>query len=283
MKTRDVNIDGVKFTLTELDSYGYSIGIRKWRDKIDTNHFIIKTVHRTFDKYYYYFPHTPIVIGEVSNIGRFSRKSNLRILDMPIKMPGNSDYRIPHELDQFDELIAKMVAFEHAINPYVNDYYAYLTVDQGNVPANTYQRKSGCHVYGFQGARLFQKRPVNRSYIAYDEIPPVFYPQNFRTSHLHEKTDNFFLSFDEQADDTAAITFDPYQILLMNAYTVHRSDKINYDTYRTFVRLSYDTMMFDRFGNTHNPMFHYEWPMITRDAHKGLKHRPLPKYNPDAY
>lgn len=284
MNRREVeNIDGEKFTLTTLGNYGHSIGVRQWREKFDSNHFIIKTVHRTFDKYFFYFPHTPIVIDNVDNTSKFTRHSDLRVLDMPIKLPGNSDYRVPSELGQFDEVIAKMVSFEHAINPNVDKYFAYLTIDQGGVPANTCQRNPGCHVDGFQGARIVPKRPINRSYIAYDCISPIFYPQEFRTGHLNESTDNFFSSFDEQADETAAITFDPYQIILMNAFTVHKSGKEKIPMYRTFVRLSYDTIIFDRFGNTHNPMFHYDWPMVTRGTHKHLKHRPLPKFNKDAY
>jgi hypothetical protein len=277
MKQRDVNINGHNFTLTTLDQGGCGIGIRYWREKIDENHFIIKTVHRSFDKALHYFPHTPIVIGEVISATKFSRKNNIRVLDMPIKFPDLPDYRLPKELEQFDEVIAKMISYEHKINPHVNQYYAYLTVDQMEVPKDTYHRRPGCHTDGFQGARVKYKLPVSRTYISYDRSSPIFYPQGFKTDHLDEATDNFFLSFDEQADETAAITFDPYQILVMGAYTVHKSEKVNYDMYRTFVRLHYDTQVFNRFGNTHNPLFSYNWQMVTSDVLDKLKHKPLPQ------
>jgi hypothetical protein len=217
------------------------------------------------------------VIGEATVISKFSRRSDLRVLDMPIKFPYQADYRLPQELDQFDEVLAKMISYEHRINPSVNQYFAYLTVDQMSVAEGNYQRVPGLHCDGFQGARVYDKKPCSRSYIVYDLTPPIFYPQSFNTNHLNEKTDNFFLSFDEQADEEAAITFDPYQILLMNAYTVHAASKAEHNQYRTFVRLSYDTQIYNRLGNTHNPMFNYKWPMVSSDVLGKLKHKPLPK------
>lgn len=281
MKTVEVN--DIKFELTELNSYGFGIGVRRWRDEYDKRHFIIKTVHGLFDKKMYEFQHTPIVISDVFNTEKFSRRSNLRVLDMPIKFPGSSEYRLPKELNQFDEAIAKIVSFEHTINPHIDQYYAYLTIDQGDIAVNTFQRRPGMHVDGFQGARVKNKRPINRSYIIYDNTPTVFYPQSFRTDYLNEETDNFFEAFDEQADEESAITFDPYSIILMNAYTVHRANKVYTPVYRTFLRVSFDTLMFDRFGNTHNPMFHYGWSMVSRNTQKDLKFKPLPNHNKDAF
>lgn len=278
MRSKDITINGDKFTLTELGNYGFSIGIRQWKEKFDKNHFIIKTVHSKFDKDNFSFPHTPLYVSEISNTTKFSRQNNIKVLDMPIKFPGSSDYSLPKELAQFDEAISKIVAFEHNINPYVNQYYAYLTIDQEYLPSYSYQRKSGCHTDGFQGASVKNKRPINRSYIIYDQIPTVFYPQKFIASHLDEKVDNFFLSFDSQADRSLAITFDPYSIILMNAYTVHRSALASYSTYRTFLRVSYDTMMYNRLGNTHNPMFDYKWDMIIKSVPQHLRFRPLPNF-----
>lgn len=283
MNRRDIEHNGVRFTLTELGNYGYSIGVRKWREAYDKNHFIVKTVTRPFNKSYYSFAHTPIVIADIYDTNKFSRREDIRVLDMPIKFPGSNDYRIPRELGQFDETIAKIVSFEHEINPEVKNYFAYLTVDQGGILPKTYPRRSGLHVDGLQGARILRKRPVNRSYIVYDHIPTVFYAQSFKTEHLDEALHNFFLSFEEQADITSEITFDPYQILCMNAYTVHRSDITMYPIYRTFLRVSYDLGIYDRFGNTHNPQFSYNWNMVTRDTPKHLTFKPLKKHHPDAY
>lgn len=279
---KDIRICEKKFTITELNEYGFSVGVRKWRKPIDKDHFIIKTVHSAFDTNNFGVAHTPIVVDEIGDRKKFSKISHffegkgVRVLDCPIKFPGSSEYRIPKELGQFDEVIAKAVAFEHAINPHVvQQYYAYVTVDQGYVKANEYQRTPGCHVDGFQGARISPKRPINRSYIAYDRVPTVFYPQSFKTAHLDMRRHNFFESFDEQADPTAGVVYDRYSLLVMNSYTVHRSSSVEYPVFRTFFRLSFDVNMFDRYGNTHNPLFEYRWPMVTRDTQNHLYHKLL--------
>jgi len=281
MRCKTVEINGETFTLTELGAYGFSVGVRQWRREYDKNHFIVKTVGLPFQKNLFYFPHTPIVIDDIYAY-KFSRHSDIRVLDMPIKFAGSNDYKLPKELNQFDEVIAKAISFEHEINPGVKDYYAYLTIDQGNVPAGKHQRKPGCHVNGFQGARHRVKRPVCRSYLAYDRIPPVFYPQYFATYHLNEDLHNFFLSFEEQSDPIAAVTYDPYQIICTTAYTVHKSDTADTPLYRTFFRLTYDTIIYDRIGNTHNPLYHYKWPMVAREGRRLLGHKPMPKFHPDA-
>lgn len=283
MSRRDISINGTKFTINEIGNYGFGIGVHLWRNKFDENHFIIKTVHSVFNKKMYSYPHIPMVVDDIIDTVKFSCLNDLRVLDMPIKFPGNNDYRIPKELVQFEEVIAKIASFEHTINPRAKDYFAYLTIDQSNVLDGEYQRKPGCHVDGFQGARIENKKPINRSYIVFDAISPSFYTQKFETEHLNDETDNFFLSFDEQAQDKYEVQYDPYQIILMNAYTVHKANRAPKSMNRTFFRLSYDTSIFDRYGNTKNKLFDYYWNMKLRNVQKHLRHNPLPKHHPNAY
>lgn len=282
MQRKDIIIDDKTFTLTTLNKYGFSVNARQWKNRYDKNHFIVKTVHSIFNKSLFSFSHTPLYVDQISNMKKFSSLNNLRVLDMPIKFPFSSDYRIPKELIQFDEAIAKCASFEAEINPNIEKYYAYLTIDQGRVFPNQFQRTAGCHTDGFQCADD-NKNPIGRSYIIHDCIPTVFYPQSFRTDYLNEAEDNFFLAFDDQAIKEAEITFDNYSIVLMNAYTVHRSATTNYPKNRTFFRLTFDTIKFNRFGNTHNPMFEYDWKMKISTRLKNLKHKQLPKYDENAY
>lgn len=254
-----------------VDNNYYSIAPNRFRYPVDKNHVIVKSVGQIFDKKNFSTMHLPMVLGNV-NQQRFSKREDIRILDMPIKMIG-SDYRIPSSLRRFRKVLQKMINFEHEINRDVDQYYAYLTIDQSFAFTGTTHRNSGCHVDGFQGSRIVNKLPINRSYIVYDQLPTVFYRQGFESSHLDEKTDNFFLSFDDQAVESKRVTFDPYQILLMHAYTVHRSEVASHHMYRTFFRLSFDTLQFDRLGNTHNPFFDYQWNMVTRDTQKSLRHK----------
>jgi hypothetical protein len=276
MKRRDVNIYGDRFTLTDLQPYGFSVGVRQWKQPLPKDHFILKTVGVDFDKALFAFPHTPILIDDVSNRDKFSRQSDLRVLDCPIKFRGSPEYNIPKELMQFDEVLSKCISYEHAINPNVLEYYAYITVDQGVIEAGKSQRNAGCQCDGFQGASVGKhKRPVSRTYIAYDCASPLFYGQPFQTAHLDEARHDFYSSFDEQSDKTLEMLFPIYSILLTGAYTVHKETPMEATGYRTFFRLHYDTRIFDRLGNTHNPLFNYAWPCVTRNIRKGLIHKRL--------
>lgn|ERR1019366_8170985 len=266
-------IDGIQFDIPRLGNYGYAVGARPWKGKYDKEHFIIKTVGETFDENVLMFAHTPLVIDEVFDQPKFSNpfeKVGIRVLDMPVKFSQSNDCRVPRELNQFDEVISKILSFERHINPNIDLYYAYLTVDQCHISAGKTQRRPGCHINGLQTGPY--RRPVSRSYVVYDKMPPIFYAQSFDTSYLDEEEDNYFLSFDDQANEEFAITFDPYNILLTNAYTVHRSDIAAASCFRTFLRLTFDLYKYDRLGNTKNPQFNYKWDMVKKTKQGKLKH-----------
>lgn len=279
-RAETIIVNGQTFYIPELSSNGFSVSPRNWRKPIDKKHFIIQTVCQSFDKGEFAFPHIPIVVDDIIN-KKFSNQNNIRVLDCPIKFAGNSEFCIPYELRQFDEVIVKAISYEYTINPDFNNYYAYITIDQGNVTAGEYQRNPGCHIDGLQPARLKQKKPINRSYIAYDCVPPTFFAQSFKMDHLDEAEDDFFFAIDDQVEESGALFFDPMQIILTNAYSVHRSERSDADQYRTFFRLTFSVMKFDRYGNTHNPMFDYKWDMISRDTRNHLKKGRL--YHPNAF
>lgn len=280
---QDLKIGSQSFTITDLGEKFFSVIPREWPKKIDKNHFIIKTVNTVFNKKNFAHPHIPILIDSLDEKKRFSNHNDIRVLDCPIKFPGSSDYRVPQELIQFEEAICKIVSYEHSINTNTKDYYAYITIDQKPLKAFSFHRTPGCHVDGFQGAKFVDKKYVARSYIAYNTLPTKFFAQSFRTDYLSERTDNFFLAFDDQAEDESIVKFDPFNIILMNAYTVHMSDLSFLPTKRTFLRITFDTVKYDRLGNTKNNCFDYRWSMSYRNTLEKLRHKKLPDYEIDAF
>ena len=84
-----------------------------------------------------------------------------RTLDLPIKFPG-SGFLVPRSSRSWSWLIERVADLEAAINPRLYDeFYCYMTVDQGVVPGGSLQREAPCHVDGFQGARWQPKPPVS--------------------------------------------------------------------------------------------------------------------------
>lgn len=271
---------GIQFQVTKLESKRYfePKPHAKLSPTYDPQSQFAKDLDTTWSLQKFKFKRDPQFIAPIAMKDVFSRPNGLRILDLPIKMKGSNEYRVPEELAQFAEVIQKVIDHEHAMmsEEKLEKYYAYVTIDQGWVDPGTTQRKPGCHVDGFQGSRIHDKTSINHSYVVSDSTPTVFYSQSFDFDHLSDETHDFFKEMDRLADDSFAIRPEPYQVALMDAYTVHRADVVSQAGYRTFLRISYDVKEFDRLGNTVNPHFDYEWNMVARDVHSTLtEYKPL--------
>lgn len=214
----------------------------------------------------------PKILFSLNNeeISSYTNGGDIRVLDMPIKFP-NSDYRIPEELVSIIPLIKKIATNEHSINPKIDDYYCYLTLDRRLVKAGNTTRKAGIHVDGFQGARLGEKLPVDHSYLLANVLPTLFYEQAFKVNNNWDKMcHNYFEGFAQQKVDGSVRTYPNNSVLLVDAYCLHEAPMVLEDTYRTFLRMSYTVREFDRLGNAHNGMFEYEWEMFPRDIQSTL-------------
>ena len=203
-----------------------------------------------------------------------------RVMDMPIKFP-YSDYKIPNELEGFLPTIKEIADLEETINPQVDDYFCYLTLDTRDVNPNALQRESPCHVDGMQTSRQ-DPTLVNHSYLVSSSVPTTFYKQPFMVDMLDLDKHNLFWELNRQVAMTNshyAKTHRPFELLLMDAYTVHRGSEVegNEPIPRNWLRMSYEVRKFDREGNTHNPMFEYDWKMEPRE----IKDWNLSAYDPN--
>lgn len=211
-------------------------------------------------------------IGSVLGREKYSNRSNtpIRCLDMPIKMAGSNDYRIPFELIQFREALSEIIAWENSHNSAVKDFYAYITVDQSTLGDKKYHREPGLHVDGYQGARINPKTWCDRSYIVNDCDCPVFWNQAFESVEtLDDSKKNIFYEFDRTGHYSAKIKTVPYDIYFMDSYTVHSAEPA-LSQKRTFLRLTFSVKQFDRLGNSHNNCFDYKWEMFERDVASSL-------------
>lgn len=215
-------------------------------------------------------PRIPVSLGVLTpeEQAEFSKPRATRTLDMPIKFPG-SQFRIPKSLEQFKSVIERVAHFEAAINPdCFDEYYCYLSIDQGMVAPDTLQREAPCHVDGFQGARWSPKVRLNHTYVVSDAIPTTYYPQAFDLSHLDETKHNFFWEMNKIVADSNSVHAwkpEPFELNMIDAYTVHRGSEAEEMTFRTWIRLSFEVRQFDRLGNAKNPLFSYDWDMVPRD------------------
>lgn len=242
---------------------------------------ILQTLNTVWDVRNFLTPRRPVSLGVLPpDIHSVFAPGMPRTLDMPIKFPG-SDFRLPMEFVQLSPLVQQIADYEAAVNSDCYDeYYCYLTVDQGQVAAGKLQREAPCHVDGFQGARWNPKVRCNHTYTVSDKLPTIYYVQPFHLEQLDEAKHNFFWEMNRQVAQTnSAYAWqpDPYELTLMDCYTVHRGGEAPEPMFRTFLRFSFEVRIFDRLGNAHNPMFRYNWPMVPRDI-EGLN---LTAFDPD--
>lgn len=233
---------------------------------------IIQKLNSIWDLENFKVSRCPVSVGFIPEGKRarmFSSENVVpRTLDMPIKFPG-SEFRIPRVFSQFVPLIQQVADYELLINRQCYDeYYCYMTVDGGYVNPGDLQREASCHVDGFQGPRWNPKVRCNHTYTVSNVLPTVFYVQPFNFDELDDSKHNFFFEMNhqvQQTDSASAWQSQPFEITLMDCYTVHRGSEATERVFRYFIRLSFEVRIFDRLGNAHNPLFAYDWPMVERD------------------
>jgi len=265
---------GKHFTVPEHDCAGFEIFPDRKHLPADVvvpaESHVIKDLNTIWDINKFLIPRKPVTVCHLNKkqLKEFSTPGVARTLDMPIKFPG-SPFRIPNSLKQFRHVIEIVAAYESLVNKDCYDeYYCYLTVDQGFVEPGNLQREAPCHVDGFQGARWNPKTKINHTYVIADCVPTTYYVQPFDLRHLDEAVHNFFWEMNNIVAKTkSAHAWQPEagELSLMDAYCVHRGTEAQVRTFRTWVRLSFEVRIFDRLGNAHNPLFQYDWPMVKRD------------------
>lgn len=263
--------DEIVFEVPQMSIIGFTLKAKNVEvpEKI-RNHVSVRSIDKVWNLSEFSKSRFPPVIGSVSAKAEFSKQRGVRVLDMPIKLPG-TEVKLPKELEQFREVIQKVIDFEVSVNPNFDQYNAYITIDQGVVKTGMSQRRPGLHVDGFQGNERPTKSEIDHSYIVTDSVPTVFYDQPFHVKHLDPGKHNFFKEFDRQAAESSARSIDPFQIYLIDSYAVHRASIAETDTQRTFFRITFSKEIYDREGLTDNPLLEYNWqrkpkpfPALTR-------------------
>lgn len=245
-------------------------------DKIKQHSNIFKNLNTVFDPVKYnYTGVLPVSIGIIEDKKTFSQfPLRAQPQNVPIKFPF-SHYKIPEEVSQFTEIVQKVANFWHSVNPDYSDYYyCYLSVAQSCVPPGCYQRRGHIHSDGFQSYWL--KYPIFSDFvfIASDIAQTEFFTDGFDTSRLDPSRDNYFQYFTKNiADKKSKKCRNAYEIVAMDAYTLHKSICNNTKSYipRTFVRLMYSVIRWDSISNSVNPMFSYYWPRYKRSLLNNLK------------
>lgn len=236
-------------------------------------------IGRIFDYNAFSLPrHPPLSIGFLEDKEVFDQpleENMLQAQDMPIGFPTTSEeyeYRVPEEYSKLREFIQKVANVWHKLEPNAHQYYAYLSVSYGTVPAWTAQRRPSIHCDGFQSVRVEPKERGEYTFVASNALPTVYYIESYDVSGLDPAKDDFFVAYSKSTQSDPVDCQKPYEIIMMDPYCLHAAIANTTDNpiTRTFVKLIYSTRVYDRIGNAHNPAFDYTWKMVRREAQQDL-------------
>ena len=233
---------------------------------------VVRDLGAVFDVARFLDARRPVSVGGLAaeERARFVAPSDARnVLDLPIKFPG-SDFRLPNEFAQWAPVVQRVADAEWALHRRCYDeYYCYLTVRRERVAAGAQGHYAPCHVDGFQGARWAPKVRANHSYTVTNALPTMYFPQPFDLRPLDLARHDAFWEMNRQVAMTNAVhgwnDYPDFELMLMDAYSVHIAIDAPREVDRTWLRLSFEVRPFDRLGNAHNPFFDYDWEMVPRD------------------
>jgi hypothetical protein len=208
----------------------------------------------------------------------------VRVLDMPVKFAGQSDLRLPADIEQFRSVIQAAVDYEVSQFGDITDHYVYVTIDQKTVTAGLTGRRPGAHSDAYierQGQQVdvteksadivqHEVGKVSHTYIAYSNTPTEFFQARFPLQNAD--CDASLRTFDDIAESAPVVTYPCNTLLMMTPYVVHRCATVRRTGPRTFIKVSISTKQYARAGNTRNPLFEYDWSLAPRN--QGQRNHP---------
>jgi len=174
------------------------------------------------------------------------------VLYMPVRLAGQSDITIPRHVEGYRDLVEAALAHEGAA---ADGRFVYLTVKRLWVEPGCVGGRPGWHTDGFGTTDV--------NYIWADCDPTEFCIQPFTLSDDHEIS---MRQMEEQALPENIRTYQPCDILRLDARHVHRCPVNPKPGYRTFARVSISDDRYDLIGNAHNYDLDYNWIMHPRGS-----------------
>ncbi len=229
---------------------------------------ILKDMGEVWSPEKYKVARDPVNVGGVDDLSTFSKPGAPEVRNMLIKLPGKGQFEVPAELAQFKGALQKIVDHERSVNPNMDEYYAYVTVDQGAFKAG--QAPGGdtaLHYDGLQGADVKEKVLPSHSYEVSDNGPTgtTFHPIGIDFSHFpDDKFDwNSVLQRQASRDVTPTMRARPGEIYLSDAYTARAASTASEDGTRTALRVEFSQSRHATDGDTINPLLKdkpgYQW------------------------
>lgn len=266
-----ISVDFVSHSLTEDQKQA----IRQKVISLNPGYDQIKLLNRlVWNLDYYRRKNLPATVAVLEDKEAFSRNTGMRVLDMPIYMPGQG-WAIPKALEQFREVIQKAVDNERSINPDIENDYIYITIDQKPIEPNKTQRRYGFHGDAFitsANTDMEDEIITDNTYVISDGLSSEFSAGPFDLNGIEPEDDEAVLKrFQETAERIGSVVYPPYTLLKLTPYDIHTPsiNKTDQTMNRTFVKIAFSRERYNMLGNTMNPLLNYDnWTWVPRDPTK---------------
>lgn len=183
---------------------------------------------------------------------------------LPIKLANNGYMAYEKRLDVFKPLISEVIS-DLSVEQYYESYI-YITAKHVYVDKEHCGNRPGWHSDGFLSDDL--------NYIWCDSNPTVFaeLKDGFNLTPDHELS---LPQMERQADNYAyPVTYEPFALLKLDQYVIHKAPDRCISGYRTFVKISVSKYKYNLKGNSINHLLDYKWDYQPR---KKERNHPIAK------
>lgn len=215
----------------------------------------------------------PIILSqiEIPNLHQTLNKElgNRGIMDMLIKLEGSSNIVLPIELISLEPIIKNIAKAEQYLNPQYIDWNMWLLLDSRPISTGRTQRNGGYHYDGLNLGGKYKGSPLVSIYGWCNKLPTQFYIGKVEFPPDFDGTrDNASILAQRQIKRPEHIIMVPLNTIVRFDGASPHSGSVSAEAIsdRIFIRVCFTApgVLFDRFGNTHNPAFDYKDPRWER-------------------
>jgi len=178
---------------------------------------------------------------------------------LPIKLQGQAEPIIEERLKCFSSLIGTICCdfiSKDGLNKYVNSY-VYLTAKRLYAKPGCPINRPGYHSDGFMTDDI--------NYIWCDCFPTIFNTSPYSLTMHHEYS---LEQMERQSQIGNEVKYQPFELLRLNQYNIHKVADVDRLVVRTFVKVSFSNEKYNLAGNSHNYLLNYEWEMKQRNEER---------------
>ncbi len=212
----------------------------------------------------------PVKIGQFSEV---NLNEVMYYLYLPVLMDDglslNRSIRLPENIKQLRPLVDKALSYAASRLNKAHPYkYAYISARKGWATPDSPLNRPGWHCDGFGTNDL--------NFVWWVGAPTRFSDSPFRNiSRDHIESLKQFEKYAQRW-----VTYPERGLYALDPYVVHATPQIKAPgEMRQYVKISLSNHRYNLYGNSHNHLFSYEWPMVDRsvvrnDTHKSQRDYP---------